>query len=311
MNLTKDILLLAHYLVMFNECCKFMFLLRQASTVACFMWIINFMWTLIFYCFKYCKHTRLTCVLINWWWWWCRHGCERSKSSKDVSTSTESDEYCDVSVIEHADDALTSETTNNNNYQSLQLQLYNLLQSRNSVAAYSELKPPGGRPWRCQQNTNIPLNSWQGRNFGLKRGVPIQKEEKENVEMGGLYPAIGYGGASWTFIVAPTENGFSVIWYPQIASADSKFFTCVLKSGVQYRSPKMEYWYPSYPRELCLCSEILLIITEADLDPVRGNPWWQAGPDHLLSSYTKNYQMHVEFSRPSWLKECHIPPFYI
>jgi len=34
----KNHLLLAHYLVMFNECCKFMFLLRHASSVhlACF-----------------------------------------------------------------------------------------------------------------------------------------------------------------------------------------------------------------------------------------------------------------------------------
>ena len=30
---------------------------------------------------------------------------------------------------------------------------------------------------------------------------------------------------------SPGKNGFSVIWSPQITSDDSKFFTCVLKSG--------------------------------------------------------------------------------
>jgi len=33
MNLTKDILLIAHYSVMFDECRKFMFLVRHVSSV--------------------------------------------------------------------------------------------------------------------------------------------------------------------------------------------------------------------------------------------------------------------------------------
>jgi len=44
------------------------------------------------------------------------------------------------------------------------------------------------------------------------------------------------------------ENGFSVIWSPQIASDDSKCFTCVLKSGgtVTPSPKKVGYWYSSY-----------------------------------------------------------------
>ena len=37
------------------------------------------------------------------------------------------------------------------------------------------------------------------------------------------------------------ENGYSVIWSPQIASDDNKFFTCVLKSG-GYGTPQSKKW---------------------------------------------------------------------
>lgn len=41
-NLTKGILLLAHYLLMFDECCKFKFLLRHTSSVYFIMFYVNF-----------------------------------------------------------------------------------------------------------------------------------------------------------------------------------------------------------------------------------------------------------------------------
>jgi len=44
---------------------------------------------------------------------------------------------------------------------------------------------------------------------------------------------------------APAENGFSVIWSPQIASDDSKCFTRVLKSG-GYGTPQSKKWGVRY-----------------------------------------------------------------
>jgi len=77
MILTNDILLLAHCLVTFDECCKFIFLLRHVSSVhiTCNFKCVN-SWQFSFLLFHYCKHVLLTCVLIKayWWSWWWR--CE-------------------------------------------------------------------------------------------------------------------------------------------------------------------------------------------------------------------------------------------
>jgi len=59
---------------------------------------------------------------------------------------------------------------------------------------------------------------------------------------------------------ASAENGFSVIWYPQIASDNSKCFTCVLKNG-WYGTPqskKWGYWYPSYVTPMSKCFTCVL-----------------------------------------------------
>ena len=59
----------------------------------------------------------------------------------------------------------------------------------------------------------MSLTNHQGRNFGLKVGVPIQKQE--NVEMGGVFPP--HPTREWESVVsclsgvrggAPAENGF-------------------------------------------------------------------------------------------------------
>jgi len=50
----------------------------------------------------------------------------------------------------------------------------------------------------------------------------------------------------------PTENGFSAIWSPEIASDDSKFFTCVLKSG-GYGTPSPKSGSTGTPRSLRIC----------------------------------------------------------
>ena len=68
MNLTKDILLLAHYSV---SLMKFMFLLCHVSSVhlSCFTWIFMFV-LILFTTVSYCKRTCIwVCVLTNWRWW--------------------------------------------------------------------------------------------------------------------------------------------------------------------------------------------------------------------------------------------------
>jgi len=78
----------------------------------------------------------------------------------------------------------------------------------------------------------------QGRNFGLKSGVPIQKENEallgseakaeENGEKispsssdSGVWESV-MSSPSWVWNGASDENGFIVIYSPQIASVDSR-----------------------------------------------------------------------------------------
>jgi len=67
-----------------------------------------------------------------------RRGGYKTKSTKEVSTSTESDvQYSNVSEIQRAGDAATAAE---NSYEPLQLhQLQHLFHSRNAVAPYVEL----------------------------------------------------------------------------------------------------------------------------------------------------------------------------
>jgi len=66
-----------------------------------------------------------------------RGGYNKTKLTKEVSTSTESDvQYSNFNEIQRAGDAATAE----NNYEPLQLhQLQHLFHSRNAVAPYVEL----------------------------------------------------------------------------------------------------------------------------------------------------------------------------
>jgi len=63
---------------------------------------------------------------------------------------------------------------------------------------------------------------------------------------------------------APTENGFSVIYSQQIASDDSKFFTCVLKSGGTV--PQSKKWV--YQQITSMFAQILQIPIASLVSPL-------------------------------------------
>jgi len=101
---------------------------------------------------------------------------------------------------------------------------------------------------------NPAVGCHQGRNFGLKSEGTNSEGERSALgswgerrgEWGGNIPSSSDSGV-WESVVsspsgvrggAPAENGFIVLYSPQIASADSKFFTffCPEKWGVLYPS---------------------------------------------------------------------------
>ena len=79
MNLTKDILLLAHYSIMFDECCKFMFLSRHVSSIHLLDFIVFFYFFLFHFLFLiftstyvlfFCNRHYTNAIWWWWWWWW-------------------------------------------------------------------------------------------------------------------------------------------------------------------------------------------------------------------------------------------------
>jgi len=73
-----------------------------------------------------------------------RRACNKTKSTREASTSTEPAQYYNIGIvggIQPSEDAVTPD----NNYESLQRHQLHLFHLRSPVAAYSELIPAGAR----------------------------------------------------------------------------------------------------------------------------------------------------------------------